>query len=110
MNTFNKILKIANENKSGFTLEIENFTLLNKGWAVAFKETQNCFNEDGLKKVVEFAQKTTNIIGGWFDTRSGKFYYDAIMMFEDEQTATQKGIENEQLAIFNLETLTEKRL
>lgn len=110
MKTFNKIVKIANENKEGFTVEIKNFTFPKKGWVVAFKETQNCFGNNGLKKVIEFAQKKSNIVGGWFDKKSGNFYYDAVMIIEDEQIATKKGIENEQLAIFNLETFTEKRL
>ena len=103
MKDFKKIKEIAKANESGFTISLTDFNPIEKGYCVAFKETQNCFNDEGLKKAINFAKKTTNIVGGW-KSQDGKFYYDAIMIVEDEKEAVKIGKANGQLAIFNLET------
>lgn len=69
---------------------------------VARKETQNSFGEDGLRKVLEVALRTSKTVGGWKDEKL--FYWDAVMVFENEDEATKAGIENEQLAIYQIET------
>lgn len=109
-NIFEKVLQVAKQQETGFTISIVDFTSQKKGWAVAFKETQNSFGEEGLKKVIDFAIKNSTFVGGWLDNESKNFYFDAIKIVEDEEEATKLGIENEQLAIFNLETETLKPL
>lgn len=101
-NLFSIIKQIAQQNKEGFTIDITTLKTPKKGWCVALKETQNCFNDEGLSKVLEIAKTTTNIVGGWLD--DDKFYFDAVMLIEDREEAIQAGKENEQLAIYNLET------
>lgn len=97
-----QIKEIAKCDEKGFTIRLEDLKAIKHGWCVAFKEIQNSFGDEGLKKVVEFAEKTTGIIGGWFD--EGRYYFDAVMIVEDKETAIKLGKANEQMAIFNLET------
>jgi len=103
-----RLKAIAKENPNGFTVKIPECTPVTSGWVVASKETQNCFGDEGLKKVITVAMKTTYIVGGWKDGKL--FYWDAVSVHSDESEATQAGIENEQIAIFNLGKLETKFL
>jgi hypothetical protein len=100
-NLIRALKKIAKENPNGFTVYLKDLRPVIEGWAVALKETQNCFGDEGLKKVIEVATEKTGIVGGWKDK---KFYWDAVMLFSDEEEATKTGIENEQIAIYQIET------
>lgn len=93
-----KIMQIALVNPDGFTVYTSNLEHVKKGWVVAMKETQNCFGQVGLQKVLDIKPRT---IGGWLDGKD--FYFDAVMIFDNEEDATRAGIENEQIAIFNIE-------
>jgi len=94
--------KFAETYPTGFTVSLTNLTLVKSGWVVAKKETQNCFGLQGLKKAYEVAIKTSKTLGGWQDGEL--FYWDCVMVFHDEQQSTQAGIENEQRAIYHLDT------
>lgn len=97
-----ELQEIAAANPNGFTVFLPDLTPVTKGWVVALKETQNSFGTAGLKKALEVALKTSKVIGGWKDGR--KWYWDASLLFDNEDDATKAGIENEQLAIYNIET------
>lgn len=97
-----QLQELAAKFPSGFTVSLPNFEIIKSGWVVAKKETQNCFGEDGLRKALEVALKTSKKIGGWNDGK--QFYWDAIEVFDNEDQATKAGIENEQLAIYQIET------
>lgn len=99
---------IAEQYPTGFTVSLPTLEIVSKGWIVAKKETQNCFGLAGLKKALDVALKTSKSLGGWKD--EDLFYWDAVMIFENEDEATEAGIENEQLAIYHLETATLKWL
>ena len=93
---------IAEQNPHGFTVSLPDLKYVTHGWVVAKKETQNSFGIAGLTKVIEVAQLTTKTMGGW---KEGElFYWDAVMIFNEEEAATRAGKENEQLAIYQLET------
>jgi len=94
--------EIAESNPDGFTVKLPDLQFIKKGWVVALKETQNCFGPDGLNKALEVAKKTSQHIGGWKDGKL--FYWDCVQIFFDEDQATKAGIENEQLAIYQIET------
>jgi hypothetical protein len=96
-----KLKEIAKENPSGFTVYLKDLTPVKEGWAVALKETQNSFGDEGLKRVIEVATEKTGIVGGW--TEDGKFWWDAVQIFDNEDAATKSGIENEQIAIYQIE-------
>lgn len=107
--TTDKLLIVASENPTGFTINVTDFSPIKRGWAVALKETQNCFGSEGAEKVVSVAlEKTGGVVGGW---KYGKdFYFDAVMIIEDENEATRLGIENEQIGIYQIHTNTYKQL
>ncbi len=97
-----QLLEIATQNPAGFTVSLPDLKFLKTGWVVAKKETQNCFGRQGLKKALEVALNTSKTMGGWQD--GPLFYWDAVEVYFDEETATQAGKRNEQLAIYQLET------
>ena len=103
MNEFIAALKnIAIQNPNGFTVLLPDLTPVTKGWIVAMRETQNSFGDDGLERVLKIALKTSKVIGGWKQGR--KWYWDASRIFDNEEDATKAGKENEQIAIYNIET------
>ncbi|MRJ09838.1 hypothetical protein EDL98_01860 [Ornithobacterium rhinotracheale] len=109
MERYEEIKRILAENPNGVTIDLNTMQEPeDKFWCVALKETQNNFTDEDLKKVIETAKKTTNIVGG--GRKNGKFYLDAVMLVGDEEEATRMGIENGQIAIFNLATRQSKRL
>lgn len=97
-----RIYQIAKENPNGFTLNLETFTFIQSGWIVAMKETQNSFGIEGLHKAYEVAINTSKTLGGWKDGK--RFYFDAVIVVKNEYEATRSGIENEQLAIYHLDS------
>ncbi len=109
---FFKILKFAETHKDGFTVELENLSPVTEGIAVAYAETQNCHDDDGLRKCLEHAWNHGRVIGGWLDYESGVFYYDSVKIFPDDELekAIEFGRQNGQLAIFWLTKQQEIRL
>lgn len=104
MSLINDIKEIAKKNPEGFTISIKTLEHVTKGWVVARLETQNSFGDHGLERVIEVAKRTSYLIGGW---KEGKFYYyDAVDIFQDKQEAIEAGRQNEQIAIYNIETAT----
>lgn len=97
-----QLWQIAEQNPEGFTVILPSLQFAKTGWVVALKETQNSFGPEGLAKALEVAIKTSKAIGGWQDGEL--FYWDAVMLYENEEDATQAGKENEQMAIYHLET------
>jgi hypothetical protein len=96
-----KLKQIASENPQGFTVYLEDLSPVKKGWSVALKETQNSFGDEGLKRVITVASTKTGVVGGW--NEEGQFYWDAVQIFDNETEATESGIENEQIAIYQIE-------
>lgn len=97
-----QLLKISDEYPNGFTVYTTNLEPVTKGWIVAMKETQNSFGLAGLHRALEVAINTSQVIGGWKEGK--KFYWDAVMIFSNELEATKAGLENAQIAIYNIET------
>lgn len=109
---FFALMELATANPDGFTVDAKTLEPIRKGFAVACAETQNSFNGSGLIKVIEYAQNHKNIkaFGGWLDSKTNKFYFDATIICDDLETAKELGRRNNQLAIFDLENLEEIRL
>ena len=110
MNAFNKIKQIAEINPYGFTISLLDFSTPKSGYIVAMQLTQNHFGDDGLKKVIEVAEKSTFCVGGQFDEKQKQFYYDCVMIVQDLETALQLGKANKQIAIYHIDTQSEIRL
>ena len=103
----------------GFTVNAATLQPVTSGYAVALKRTQNSFGAEGLAKVanvIEELQASGNLngrilaFGGWYDSESGLFYYDATVIYQDREKAIEAGRANEQIAIFDLSNLEEIRL
>ena len=114
-----KVAAIAALNPSGFTVDAATLQPVTAGYAVAMKQTQNSFGTEGLAKVantIEELQASGNLngrilaFGGWYDSESGLFYYDATVIYQDREKAIEAGRANEQIAIFDLSNLEEIRL
>ena len=113
------VAAIAALNPDGFTVNAANLQPVKSGYAVALKKTQNSFGTDGLSKVANVIAKLQNsgnlngrtlAFGGWYDSESGLYYYDATVIYQDREEAIEAGRANEQIAIFDLENLKEIRL
>lgn len=107
-----KILEIAETHKDGFTVELNNLTHVTSGISVAYAETQNSFNEEGLKRCIDHALSHGKTVGGWFDSEGDKFYFDSVRIFKDSELneAIEFGKVNDQIAIFDLTNMREIRL
>ena len=113
------VAAIAALNPEGFTVNAANLQSVTTGFAVALKRTQNSFGNEGLAKVanvIEELQDSGNLygrtlaFGGWYDSESGFYYYDATVIYQDREEAIEAGRANEQIAIFDLANLEEIRL
>ena len=110
---FATVSAIAAANPAGFTYNIETGSFPSEGYVIAAAETQNSFGPEGLQKCLDLitsGKTKATCVGGWLDTESGLYYFDASYIVEDLETAKSLGIANGQIAIFNLNTLQEIRL
>jgi fructokinase len=104
------IEKLAKNNPEGFTVSLPNLEPVTKGYAVAYKDTQDSFGTEGLKKAYNHAMSHDKIIGGWLNKKNNQYYYDSIKIFQNEEQAKDFGRDQEQIAIFDLNTMTEIEL
>jgi fructokinase len=105
-----QILQIAAQNPYGFTFNCKTNSLVKYGIVVSYEETQNCFGENGLRKVIEHAMNHDSIIGGWLNSENGHFYFDSCKVFTNLKEAIEFGRANKQIAIFDLTNLNEIKL
>jgi len=110
--TFEMLQTVAATFPNGFTCDKNTFKPITTGYAVAVADTQNSFGSAGAAKVAAYVctHKEVAAVGGWFNTDNNQYYYDAVIICKDLQTATKIGRLNKQIAIFNLDTLEEIRL
>lgn len=106
------LVSIAALNPVGFTVDAHTLQPVTHGYAVAMAETQDSFGPEGLAKVVDFAAKDSRVtaIGGWLDTVSGRYFYDAVVIVDDFRLAYELAESNAQLAFFDLDNMQEIRL
>lgn len=97
-----KIKGIAAANPEGFTITIPTCEFVHSGYVIAMFETQNSFGDEGLQMVIAQAMLTTGMMGGWDD--EGLFYWDAVYIIHDRDEAMRIGRENQQIAIFHLDS------
>lgn len=111
---------IAAQNPEGYTVNAATLQPITSGHAVALAVTQDSFGAEGLAKVVDVIEKMQNqgeasrfdslAFGGWYDSKSGRYYYDATVIVKDRTEALELARVNGQLAIFDLDNLEEIRL
>ena len=95
-----------------FTLNVRTLQPVATGFVVSYKATQNSFSETDLQSVVAHALKHDGVVGGWYNSKDGRYYFDSNKVFKPNKLseAIEFGLENEQLAIFSLDDLQEIRL
>ena len=103
---------------NGFTYSLNRYAY-KKGYACAInKDLERYFdfsdktNFDANLKAFIFANidilADTSLgygLGCWLNSENNKVYFDVIEIFEDRKEAISKGIERNQIAIFNLNNL-----
>jgi fructokinase len=102
---FEAIKKIAAVNPEGFTVDLTSLKKVTGGISVAYLETQDSFDDEGLKRVLKHALIHEKKVGGWLDDESGSFYYDSVRIFTSLDEAKKFGRENKQIAIFDITNL-----
>lgn len=107
----NSIVSIAENNAEGFTVSASTLQPETKGYAVAIAETQNSFGVQGICNVLQaIAAGKANAIGGWLDRETGLYYFDAVVVLQDQEQAEKVAMMNNQLAYFDLNVMQEIRL
>lgn len=112
-NLFTTLTMIAAANPAGFTYNVQSNTMQSSGYAVALAATQGSHGLEGLENVLNLVLSEAcpaSCVGGWLDTETGLYYYDATVIVDNLEDAIQLGRLNKQIAIFDLNTLTEIRL
>lgn len=92
--------------KSGFTIYIKTKQVPKEGVVVAYKETQNCFGKNGLKKSLSHALSHYGLLGGWLNVKNGLYYFDSDTLFQESmlKEAIEWGKRNNQHSVFILST------
>ena len=105
-----KVLDYAKINKSGFTLNIKTLEPIKSRYVASYKETQDSFSANDLQSVIAHALTHNNIVGGWYNNKDKRYYFDSNKIFDDLDEAIQFGLDNSQLAIFDIDNTNEIRL
>lgn len=100
---------IAINNKEGFTVSAANLQPITTGYAVAVSDTQNSFGLEGLANVIKYVSEhpDINAFGGWYNTENKMYYFDAVVIVNNLDSAKELGRVNKQIAIFDLANLKE---
>ncbi len=111
-NLFNSLLAISAANPLGFTVNAETLAPVTTGYAVAVAGTQDSFGRKGLARVIDYARKheEINAFGGWMDSETGLYYFDAVVIYRDIEAANRAARLNGQIAFFDLSNLREIRV
>ncbi|MCY4779661.1 hypothetical protein ORI89_08355 [Sphingobacterium sp. UT-1RO-CII-1] len=107
-----KVWEYANINPNGFTLNLETMKPIKYGISVAYLETQDSFDKEGLEIVINHAVRNNKIVGGWLNEDNKLYYFDSVKIFKnsDLDEAITFAKQNKQLAIFDLTNLKEIRI
>lgn len=107
-----KVWEYANVNPDGFTLNLETMKPIKYGISVAYLETQDSFDKEGLEIVINHALRNNKIVGGWLNEDNKLYYFDSVKIFKnsDLDEAITFAKQNKQLAIFDLTNLKEIKI
>ncbi|MEN6384958.1 MAG: hypothetical protein ABFD79_07135 [Phycisphaerales bacterium] len=105
-----KIKQIARQNPYGFTYNLRKDNFVRYGYVVAYLETQDCFDDDGLEKALKHSLEHDGIIGGWLNDDNDKYYYDSCKVFFTLADAIVFAKQNKQIALFDLTNQREIRV
>ena len=86
----------------GFTLDLDTMSYPKEGLMVSYKATQDHFDRKSLPAVIKHAHAHENIIGGWRDPGTGRYYFDSTRSFPEDSLAAALAFarENGQHAVY----------
>ncbi len=99
---FLRLRELAIEFPDGTVLGIGRLEPVTEGWVVRIKNAVDFEGEAGMIKALRIASQTTQTVSGSKD--EDVELWDVVEVFDNEQDATEAGIENEQMAIYQIET------
>jgi hypothetical protein len=105
-------LEVAANNPEGFTISHDMTEQPTSGYAVAIPETQGSHGICGFLRTLAYAIENGTYFGGWLDTKTMEYYWDAVRVFPEGklQDASEYGRSTGQIAIFDLGNGVEIRL
>jgi hypothetical protein len=93
-------------NRNGYTLDLETFELVTKGYPVGYKETQDSWEFVGLCDCIKHALQHDKVIGMWKNPANHR-QYDSVKIFYDLNEALEFARANGQEAIWDLYEMRE---
>ena len=86
----------------GFTLDLNTMRQPTEGLIVSYKATQNSFDRKSLPAVIKHARTHNNLVGGWYNPKDGKYYFDSNRSFPEDSLAAAVAFarENEQHTVY----------
>lgn len=104
----NRILSMGRNHPEGFTMDVRTMEVPKEGIAVAYAETRGLRSSSDIYKVTAHAYSHDGYVGGWLDKETGKYYYESVRVFpeEDLEGALKFARENGQKSIFILSSDT----
>lgn len=105
----NRILSMGRNHPEGFTMDVRTLEEPKEGIAVAYAETKGIRGGRDIYKVTAHAYSHDGYVGGWLDEETGKYYYESVKVFpeEDLEEAMKFAKENGQKTVFILSSDTE---
>lgn len=105
----NRILSMGRSHPEGFTLDVHTMEEPKTGIAVAYSETKGIRGGRDIYKVTAHAYSHDGYVGGWKDKESGKYYYESVKLFpeDDLEEAMKFARENGQKSVYILSSETE---
>lgn len=99
-----KVWDFSKENPEGFTINICNWEIPDKGIAVSYAATQNSFDKEALEKVIDHSLAHDCYVGGWLNPEDSHYYYDSVKLFAEDslEAALAFGKSNDQTSIYIL--------
>ena len=101
--TFAALAAIAAVNPDGYTVNAETLKPITRGYSVAVAGTQDSFGPEGLARVIAYqaAHKECQAFGGWLDSETGRYYYDACVIVGTKAEAMVMAKKNKQMMYGN---------
>jgi hypothetical protein len=99
---FRKLEKRSIGLPDGRTIETGYLKPVTTGWAVGLKGATNFEGEEGFFLAFAIADLTTRTIGKVFDEELE--FWEVVMIFEDEESATEAGHDQDQLSIYHIDS------
>lgn len=99
-----RVWEYSRKKAQGFTIDLKTMEQPTEGFCVAYIETQDSHSRESLTRVINHALSHDGFVGGWLNEEDGRYYFDSVRVFPEEQKqeAIAFARANRQIAIFGL--------